>query len=156
MDNNVENNPQFNSQSQEKELDQSNTKKPEHKLYQISGVVIATLFGGVLAGGILMAVNYKRMGKPQCVIPTIAISIVTLLCAIFLSYILPERFPSLLLSIPQLIAISYLMKNLQEASINHHTHNGGLMESNWLAFGISLVVMLLVLAVSVAVLWPLL
>ena len=116
-------------------------------LFKVRGVGIATFCGSVLAGGILMAMNFHRMGQPERVWPTLGLSCLGLLISLGLGFVLPEGFPNFLVTLPVLWAMVTLAERYQGEAIKRRTDAGLPMRSNWLAFGISLLVILPVLAV---------
>jgi hypothetical protein len=65
---------------------------PRYKLYDANAVLICSLFGGVLGGCLLMALNYRRMGqKDNAVLVALAGAVVTA-TAIALGSVIPKGF----------------------------------------------------------------
>ena len=119
----------------------------DYELYKISGIVIATFFGTVFAGGILLSKNYRNLGKLEAARKALIYSGVATLLVLVISIFLPDSVPSITISLPQLIAMAHIAKQQQSEDIDQHTKKGGKTASNWKAFGISLLVLLGILAI---------
>ncbi|KLJ02319.1 hypothetical protein [Luteimonas sp. FCS-9] len=121
-------------------------------LFKIAGIGIATFFGSVLAGGLLMAMNFHRMGRPDRVWPTLGLALLGLVATGALGAVLPEQFPGMLITVPTLVAVTMLAGRTQGEAIARRERAGLPMRSNWLAFGISLLVLLPIVALGVGLL----
>lgn len=122
---------------------------PHYKLYKISGIGLATFFGTPLAGGILLAQNFKSLGNAKQAKLSIAYSLLAAAASIAIAFVLPEGASGTGVSVGTLVAMIYISKHLQEETIKHHIEQGGALFSNWQAFGISLLVLLAVLAIAI-------
>ena len=111
------------------------------RLFRLSGIGIATFFGTVLAGGILMAMNFRALGEGRRVWPTLGISLIAMFAVLLLGFLVPEDVPGILFMLPQLVLITWLAKHYQGAAIAARIAVGSPMRSNWLAVGISLLVL---------------
>lgn len=107
-------------------------------LHSPQSVAIATFFGSTLAGGVLLAINYARLDRPEHVTKTVLASAVgtSLLFALF--WVLPENLPNSVLMVPQLFGMYQLTRALQGEAIERHQAGGGSMASRWVAVGIGL------------------
>ena len=123
-------------------------KKSVSPLYKTSGIGVATFFGSTLAGGFLMYLNYKRLGLYDKATKCIVISIFATIAIFGVVYLIPEdiKVPNIAFTIPQVIAMVQIAKSQQESLINEHISAGGTMSSNWKAFGISVLIMLAIIA----------
>ncbi len=110
-------------------------------LFRMSGIGIATFFGTLMAGGLLMALNYRALGRPERVWPVIALSLGASVIVGVLAWVLPEQVPSIVFTVAQLVAITQAAKATQGPDIDARIAAGLPMRSNWLAFGISLLVL---------------
>lgn len=111
------------------------------KLYSIVGIGIATFFGTILLGGIIMALNYVKLGKKLAALNTILMTIISMSLIFFLVLILKEfDFPSLDLTAPQFIVFMLLAWKFQGQVIEDHSAMGGMLESNLKVAGISLLI----------------
>ena len=124
---------------------------PQHKLFTVGGIGIATFLGSLIAGGILLAHNYRRLGNlraaNQVLLGCIALTVVI----IAVSLALPFRIGGMGLSMPQLIAIVYYARYQQGGRISAHKEAGGKVVSNWLAAGVGLLVLAVLAATALAV-----
>lgn len=119
-----------------------------YKLYSIEGVGIATFFGSILAGGIIMWINLRRLGRFESARKTILYSILATILFLFGIIMIPQdiNIPSMLFTIPQIFAMVMIAKSQQKDSIDAHKNKGGEIASNWKAFGIGLLSAIPVLA----------
>ncbi|MFK3660267.1 hypothetical protein ACI2I2_07040 [Scandinavium sp. NPDC088450] len=124
---------------------------PPYKLYSWGGVIVASLFGTILAGGILMGMNYQRMGMQKEATKTYWITVLVTIAGMTVGTLMPESVSPTTLSVPLLLGISYAAKQLQGPAISQHIEAQGQMESNWKAFGLSLLVALGLLAVGITI-----
>jgi len=121
----------------------------DFELYTISAIGLATFFGTVFAGGLILAINFKRLGKESEARKTLLFSAIALAVVFLIAFQIPEdvNVPNIIFTIIQLVAMIQIAKKLQAADINHHIDNGGWVASNWKAFGISLLVLTGVMAI---------
>ena len=120
----------------------------DYQLYKISGIGIATFFGSILAGGFLMSRNYKKLGKDAAAIKALVYSALATVAVLVISFLIPEdlNIPNLVFTIPQIIVMVQLAKKEQGSDIDAHVANGGALASDWKAFGISLLVIVALMA----------
>lgn len=123
-------------------------KVEKFTLYKISGVGVATFFGSILAGGVLMSINYKRLGNEEAAKKTLIYSVLATFAVLGVIFLIPEdiEIPNTALSIPQVIAMVQIAKKNQQNDIDNHISDGGQVSSNWKAFGIGLLTMIPILA----------
>jgi len=123
------------------DLDASTVDK---KLYKISGIGLAAFFGTIFASGILMAINYQRLGYQAAAKKTLVWSGIATLVLFGIIFLIPEdtKIPNSAFTIPQIIAMVQLAKRYQQDKLEAHVASGGLLASNWKAFGISLLVLI--------------
>lgn len=121
---------------------------PAVRLYKISGIALATVFGSVLAGGLLMSLNYRMLGLEQKATRALQYSVLAIALILAAAFLIPPewKIPDTAFTIPQLLAMIILSRQLQGEAIAAHRGAAGLMASNWKAFGISLLVMIAVIA----------
>ena len=128
---------------------------PAIKLFSIAGIVIATFFGTPMGGLVLMAINYRRMGREGLYWPTLLWGFATTAAVIVAAMLLPEGFPDTLFNLILLFIMYRIAKHLQGSEILVHQASGGGLASNWLALGIGLLTLLGVAILAFAVLVPL-
>lgn len=120
---------------------------PDTKLFKVSGVGIATFFGSLLAGGVIIGLNYLKMNEQLKARNTFIISFLVFMVFMTIVWFLPEDIPNMVYTIVQLVIMMQIAKQLQEGTINLHMENDGRLASNWAAFGISLLVLILIVAI---------
>ncbi len=136
-------------------------RQVDGKLFSLIGIGIATFFGTTIAGGLLLAHNYRRLGNRSAANWSLLLGFgwVVVLWAVCL--IMPGLLVLLILSglitplviglwLLQLSAVIGVARVKQGASIQVHRDSGGRMASNWLALGIGLLAYLLSWATSFA------
>jgi len=125
-------------------LDQIEPKPPmptrPRKLYTMTGVIIATLFGAPMAGCVIMAINAFRLGRPRQAWMLLSGGFIATAALITIGFLIPDSWhvPSLSLMVPQVMAMGGIAKSLQKADIDAHKAAGGRFSSSWLAAAIGL------------------
>ena len=115
----------------------------EIRLYTPQHVAGATFLGGPLAGCVLMATNFRRMGNSDAATGSV---LVGLLATVALAMIgifvpgLPSGFGTLA-CVVSIFLMSMLAKNMQGEDLEAHTRAGGKTASGWAAAGIGLLVL---------------
>lgn len=122
------------------------------KLFKVSGIGVATFFGTVLAGGYLMYRNYKNLGRHAEANQALIWSAVAVAAFVGIALLLPENInpPSIGFTVVQVIVITQLAKKFFSDALLDHELHGGKLASNWLAFGISLLVLSILAVMLVA------
>ena len=108
-------------------------------------VALATFFGTPLGGSILMAINERRLGRPQVAWATAGLGALGAAVLIGIGFALPDGFPAAPLNIGALFGMRLLAQKRQAAVVDAHVAAGGKVASAWAAFGISLLCMLAVM-----------
>lgn len=117
-------------------------------LFRASGIGVAAVFGTVLAGALLMALNERALGRTHQVWPTLGLGLLAMGVVMVLAWVLPEQIPSVVFTVLQLAAIQVAVARAQGDAIKARVAAGLPMRSNWAAFGIALLVLLAILAVA--------
>ncbi|MGD8925386.1 MAG: hypothetical protein PVG20_00965 [Thioalkalispiraceae bacterium] len=125
----------------------------DYKLYKVSGIGVATFFGSILAGGLLMSRNYKHLGKELEARKALIYSFLATFFILLIAFLIPDdvHIPNLVFTIPQIIVMVQIAKSEQGQAIQDHEQRGGALASNWLAFGISILVALAIFAIIVLI-----
>lgn len=112
---------------------QSNT--PTYVLFDANAVAGATFLGTPLAGGTLMALNYRRLGQAPKAMLTLIVTIAVTALAILIGWNLPHG-----LSVPVGLALLFGMRwsaeHLQGSAVKDHVQLGGRLGSKGVAFGL--------------------
>lgn len=133
-------------QTPESKLSESNDEG--FKLYKVSGVGVATFMGSFMAGGFLISQNYKRLGDHDKASKALQYSVLATVVLITCIFLIPDDvyIPNSVFTIPQIVVMVYLAKAYQAKDIEEHIEKGGLMYSNWKAFGIGLLAAIVLIA----------
>lgn len=130
----------------------------DYKLYSVGSVVLATFLGSPVAGGAVMAINYKRVGRSIAALHAVVWTALVTTAIIAVAIILPDdvNIPNAVFFLPQIIAMYYFAKSLQGPVVEAHERLGGSLASAWGAAGIGVLsgTVLLGAAVAVAMLLP--
>jgi len=120
----------------------------EAPLFSPMQMAVATLLGGALAGFLLLAINYRRIGRLPAAAIAIAIGLFAALAQVSLWLDLPNGLPAVSLCLPTMLAMFLLTSWLQGEVVVQHVATGGSLaapgESLPIAAG-SLVMMLFTL-----------
>jgi hypothetical protein len=108
-----------------------------HPMYSAGQVRLATVLGGPLGGGWLMALNYKRLGQPGKARASVGLSVLAMVALIAIGFATPGRSMSWLAIVP-IFVMGSLAKSLQGAAYDRHVQAGGSRGSSWRAAGIGL------------------
>jgi len=120
---------------------------PDYKLYDSKSIILATFLGSPLAGGWLMALNYRRLGDLRTFRNCIILSFVGTIALIAIGALLPDKTPSTPIAIGSIIAMGAIAK-LQSEKIDRHQRRGGQLASRWKAAGTGLLSLILILGTA--------
>lgn len=123
---------------------------PSYSLYDSGGVMVAALFGSPLAGGHLMAMNYRRMGMANKAAVAFSVGLGITILGVALGYVIPS-YASTGLAIGMVIAMRQYAIAQQGPAVNEHIARSGLISSKWAAFGIGMAWLAAILLVIFAV-----
>ncbi|MEM6688095.1 MAG: hypothetical protein AAF664_01625 [Planctomycetota bacterium] len=119
-------------------------------LYSPGQMAWATFLGAPVAGCILLALNYARLGNSGASRISIGMGVVATCLLLGISFFLPDEAPSSILAIAYTFAVYQLAKSLQGSDFQHHLSEGGTRGSSWIATGVGILCML---AIFVAVIF---
>jgi hypothetical protein len=127
--------------------------RPPYKLYSVGAIVLATFLGTPMAGGAIMALNYKRLGRPTAALHTLGWTTLATAMILAAGMMVPDEvhIPSGALVVPQIFVMYYLAKSLQGPLIEAHRRNSGRLASSWGAAGIGILAAIIVVVAIVAV-----
>jgi hypothetical protein len=121
-------------------------------LFSPTAVSVATFFGSIAAGVVIMAINYSRSGQPSACRWMLAWGTLATIALFGIIFVLPDEVPSVVILVAQVATAHALATKLQRPLIDQHLARGGQLASAWWAFGISLLVGVAVFAALCAVL----
>lgn len=139
----------------ESSLDNGYTSSQNYQLYKVSGVGIATFFGTLFAGGVLLYFNFKRLGRQAAARNALIYSVLGLLAVLAVTLIIPEdmNLPSIGITVMEVIVMMQIAKQQLGRDIDNHVEQGGVLASDWKAFGVSLLVLLLLMPILAGIGW---
>lgn len=115
---------------------------PAYTLHPIRGVTWATFWGTPLAGGVVMALNFRRTGDSASARAALLTGLFASVALVGLFLVLPEhvtdRIPSAAIMIPQLVAVNGIATRLQGEMLSDHEDRGGKIASAWRGVGIGI------------------
>lgn len=122
------------------------------KLYSVGQITLATYLGAPLAGCLLLAHNYRVLGKSDDVWPLLVLGVASMVLLVIIAFLLPENFPHKVLPIAYTSGIYYFARQWEGDAINNHLKAGS-RKGSWvatIAVGIGCAVILLGLFVAFA------
>jgi hypothetical protein len=108
---------------------------PTYKLYDSGAVALASFLGGPIPGTILMALNYRRLGRPNHALLAIMAGWSAFLGAVLLGNVLPHGTTTGI-GIGLSAATWRTAQTLQGHDIDQHINRGGQVGTRWVGTGI--------------------
>jgi 4-amino-4-deoxy-L-arabinose transferase-like glycosyltransferase len=118
---------------------------PRFKLYSPGHMAWATFLGSPLAGCVLLAINYQRLGESTSAMAAVVAGSIVTLATCTVGFFLPDNFPSLVIPLALTFGMWAVGKALQRETVEQHLAKGGEKASAWGATGVGVVVLLLVI-----------
>jgi hypothetical protein len=109
---------------------------PTYPLHDSVSIGIATFLGSPIAGTILMAINYRRLGKASAGIGAVLLGVLGAGVALSSGLVDKTGRTSMGISFGLLIATIKLARQLQGAEIEVHRVRGGKIASRWVGAGV--------------------
>ncbi len=126
-------------------------QKPQ--LYTPHSAVIATIMGSLLAGAVIIALNYRALGRRDLATRTVLIGLAALGILMALATLMPNGPAAGVVMLIMQIGLAYgACRFLQEAAIRYHVEHGGGLYSPFRALAVGLLVGIAFAIVFVAVL----
>jgi hypothetical protein len=107
-------------------------------LFSPAAVAVATYSGTPMAGFLLLALNYRRLGKSMRAAMAAAFGMTMTLLAVLCWLLLPY-FWSALLCLILLVGTRLTAARLQGEAVAMHVSRGGRLASKWTAFAVGVV-----------------
>ncbi len=124
---------------------------PGYKVFDSTSIALATFFGSPVAGGGLMALNYRRMGNRTGASLALACGVAVTAAAIGAGYLIPSYATSAV-AVMLVVAMKNTAKALQGNAIEEHVRLGGRLSSRWAASGFGLALLAVIFGGIVTVL----
>lgn len=117
------------------------TSAAKARLYSPRAVAVATFLGSLLAGGTLVALNFRRLGRGTAALWALLGAVLAQAALFTVAFALPAsvRVPSAAYTALQVLLMLYVAKRLQGADVGNHVKAGGRLASGWAAAGIGLI-----------------
>jgi hypothetical protein len=123
--------------------------RPTYRLHSPGAVALASFFGGPLAGCVLLAINYFKLSRTAVGVQAIILGLVATALEGLLLITLPEQF-RFFVPLGSHLGMVFLAKTLQGSIYRTHLAEGGEKASGWIAAGIGLGSVLVVIVGVVA------
>jgi hypothetical protein len=123
-------------------------KPPSYTLYSPLSAALAAFAGTALAGALVIAFNYRRLGQTEMAWRSFIIGLATsmLILTLAMAERVPKFFTGLPMGILQAIALGWLANKLQGRDFSQHVEAGGCRGSFW---GVAGIVLLSIVAIIV-------
>jgi len=112
---------------------------PRYKLHLPGGATLATFLGSPVAGTLILALNYQKLGRSGAAVLSVIVGVLATILILALALMLPAKTPNALFIIPQIAVMAALAKSLQGPAVERHKQLGGKIASMWVSAGIGLV-----------------
>jgi len=123
---------------------------PSVGLYDYRSVGVATFFGSPVAGAVLMAINYRRLGRSGAALWAVVIGVLATAALVAVAMLIAADWMRGL-PVALTFAMAYAAKGIQGEAVDQHVQQGGRLISRWAAFGIGMAGLAVVLAGVVGV-----
>lgn len=96
--------------------------RPACKLCSVGSITLATVLGSAVAGGVLMTLNYNRLGRRAAAIHAVVWAVVCTAAILAAGTLLPDDapIPNSVCVVPPIIAMYWLAKSLQGPAVEKH------------------------------------
>lgn len=123
-------------------------ERPTYSLYSVHAVVLAAFLGSPVAAGIVMAVNYSRLGRSTAAWQALSVGLLASGALFAAAFLIPDdlNIPNVVYQIPVLAGAYYAAENLQGKLIQRHMAHRGKIASMWGSAGIGIACLIVVMA----------
>ena len=115
-------------------LADSGTGEPVFTDGQVTG---ATFLGSPIAGFILLAINEKRMGRPERFNKMVGLGLLASIVVVTVAFAIPPEMPGFIVSLGYLLGMQQLARRWQGEEVMERLSRGTPKGSNWVVFGIA-------------------
>jgi hypothetical protein len=120
----------------------------EVPLYSPNQVGVAAFLASAFAGAWLMAANFRALGQPVKARNALWAGLGATILTIALGFILPDKFPNVVLPLGVTFAIRAMAERYFTAELKEHLDAGGEQRSWWRVVGISLLIVTVLFGVA--------
>jgi hypothetical protein len=130
------------------EEEKTNPPKTTGNLFTDLQISVATFIGMPIAGCLLLAQNYRNLGRASSAWKTLILGLVSTIILFFIAFQLPESFPNAVLPMVYTVAMRQLVKYLQGDIIVSQQAQG--KKGSWaVTVGIAIGCLILIMALAV-------
>ena len=127
------------------EEEKPNPLQPTGNLFSDFQIALATFIGMPIAGCLLLAQNYKNLGRVISAWQTLILGVISTIILFVIAFSLPEKFPNFVLPMAYTVAMRQLVKYLQGDAIATQEAQG--KKGSWaVTVGIAIGSLVLILA----------
>src|SRR5579884_998537 len=119
---------------------------PVYTLFDAGAVATATFFGTPVAGGSLMALNYRRLGQAGKAVTTIVLAFAATAVVLLVGWNLPQK-ATLPIAFLLLLAMRGSAQSLQGSAVKDHVQRGGRLGSKKAALAVGMAFLAVVVAI---------
>lgn len=123
---------------------------PAYKLYNDGAVGLATFFGSPLAGSIVLAINYKRLGKSAAAWKAVLLGTLGTALLVGIGIAIDNSAVGSGIGIGVLVGMMGLARSVQGPVVAEHVSRGGRLASGWGATGIGVLTVVLAFVLALA------
>lgn len=109
---------------------------PRARLFTANQVAIATFVGTALAGGILMGLNERRLGRPDAMARQVIVGFLAALVTFGVAFVLPEEFPAAAIALAPVFGMRAYAQQAQGEVVGARVKAVG-SGSGWQVAGVS-------------------
>jgi hypothetical protein len=126
--------------------------EPGRKLFSVGQITLATFLGAPIAGCLLLARNYRELGKGAAARHSLVAGVASTIVILTIAFFLPENFPNAVLPVAYCFGMRQLVMQLQGGAIDNHLQAGG-RKGSWvitvvLGLGCSVIILGLIFALT--------
>lgn len=125
-----------------------------HKVFSTGQIIVASFLGTPMAGCLLIAQNYRALGKKSSAWPPLVVGVAATILLLVLAFLLPENSPNYGLPAGSCVGTYFYAKQQQGDAIDNYLKAGGKRSSWWIPIAVSLgcavISLILVIAIALA------
>lgn len=124
----------------ETEIKNKATLPDSVEYFSVFSIVISSVIISPMGGGILIAINYERMGRFYALGLTLLVTLLLMILSYGIVFSLLKDLTSVRItaSVVQIVLVIVFVKILQGNKLESHQNAGGKFSSTWIALGVSL------------------
>lgn len=108
----------------------SKISEPFGHFFSVNQITVATVLGTPIAGFLLLAQNYRKIGKSGKALNSVAVGIGLTVIVFIIAFWLPENFPNFALPVGYSIGMRYAVQHLQGDLISEHESTN--IKASWI------------------------